>query len=361
MYPKPMRPTTVQASKLFLPRALTRTFNDRAGKQTPPGNGPPPQYIPRRLAIMNREFTLPATSRGDDCPGYLFDFLTDTPLPNEPVRAMPRSQWRRTSACRPPGSTRASRTTKLRSAWADAQARSEDPELVPTITLGSGELPRHATYDVVCSTDNHNAMGQLCRAFGDSTCQIRGLRLEFGFKEVTGAPLKDILVGVKSKRHLTSIQLKITWPTNYGTAAETEVFRAIGANSSIKHLSVKGRLNDKHRPGVITALSNASLEHVTIKADELSCLRMLDWAADTGPVLRILDGPSRSLRITTPPLSHPFGSKMDRALAKWNAAVVRLAESGSTKSLHLPKEIKQALTPETLKVVEAYGMDVFAT
>ena len=54
----------------------------------------PPQYIPKRLAAMNRELTLPAATRGD-CPGYLFHFLTGTPFSEEPGRREPSSSLRK--------------------------------------------------------------------------------------------------------------------------------------------------------------------------------------------------------------------------------------------------------------------------
>ena len=63
------------------------------------------------------------------------------------------------------------------------------------------------------------------------------------------------------------------------------MFRAIGANPNIEQLSVQGKLEAGHRLGAITALSNVSLENVAIKADEASCLRMLDWAANTQGLL----------------------------------------------------------------------------
>ena len=38
--------------------------------------------------------------------------------------------------------------------------------------------------------------------------------------------------------------------------------------------------------------------------------------------------------------------------------MVRLAESGTTKNLHLPKEIVNVLTPETRQTLDAAGMSI---
>jgi hypothetical protein len=237
-----------------------------------------------------------------------------------------------------------------------AGVQREDPQFVPTIILGGQySPPQHATYDLICPTDNPNAMDQLSAGFKDLTCAIRGLRLEFGANAVQPVQLNYIKNGVAREQTLSAIELA-TNPLN--TAAETEVFRAIGANSNIAQLSVEGPLaagHRGHRLGVIAALSNSSLKNVAIKADEASCLRMLDWAADAG------DPSGKNLRVELKPMfQHTAAARKTEALGKWNAAVVRLAESGTTKCLFLPEEIEQGLTPETRQAVQAAGMFVFA-
>ena len=199
-------------------------------------------------------------------------------------------------------------------------------------------------------------MDQLRQGLADPHRGIRGLRLEFGANAVHHTPLKVIKNGV-ARKQLSAIELS-THPAN--TPAESAVFRAVGHNPQIKHLAVEGELTEEHRASVMIALTNVQVENVHIMASEKSCMRVLDWQAKIGQPVLILDVPNnaRSLRLDMPPLSYTR-SEMIAALRKWNAAVVRLAESGSMKSLHLPKEIVKGLTLDTLEVAKAYQMDIF--
>jgi hypothetical protein len=341
-----MRPVTITIPQQC-PSNLSKTFNETDGKRRNRNVDPPepPAFIPERVAMMK----LPMNMSRGDCAGFLFHFLTGTKLSHERgARGDPSilmDAHKRLQACMLYQGLKDSGIQQSLTHVQDA-----DRELVPTITLDGRDWshPHNATYDVRCSTDDDDAMAQLREQFfDDSTRQIRGLRLEFSANAVKPEHLRDIKVGVGREQHLSSIELK-TDPAN--TAAESEVFSAVGVNSSIEQLSVCGNLVAGHRHGVTTALSNVSLENVEIKANEASCLHMLDWAA-------VAHGhAARNLRIDFT-FWHPPGAKAN-ALAKWNAAVVRLAESGTTKSLHLPWVIFQALTPETRQILKAAQMDV---
>ena len=295
-----------------------------------------PLFVMERLAVMKGtwqplQVLNPAEATEADyarelgeLPGYLFHFLTGTEPFNEPApvrgaASIARDVHKRLQA------NLLYRDLELnhmpeRLPW----MQWEDPSLIPTITLGGvNELPRYAKYDVVCATDDAIAMAQLRQAFNDPTCEIRGLRLKFGANAIDPATLKDIKHAVACKPSLSAIELK-THPAN--TAAETEVFRAIGANSNIKQLSVRGELaaGHRYRHGMITALSNPSLNDVKIAAHEASCLHMLDCAAEaSGPMTNTKPpAPERTLRLS---MSYPkYANTRDRGVERRRGAPGRI-------------------------------------
>jgi hypothetical protein len=346
-----MRPTTVRANLASAFNQHYRTTHIGVATRHPEL----PKYKSERLALMKGAWEPDDSIRADDCPGFLFDFLTGQPLCDKPCRgdASIGMEVRK----RKQATLLYALLKKFGKAHRLAGVQREDQELVPTIRLGRNPLPRNATYDVICSTDNANAMAGLCEGFDDSTRIIRGLRLVFGAKVVPGASLKDIRDGIARERELSAIELK-THSAN--TAAEIEVFRSVGANSNIKQLSVAGQLAEGHRLGVSIALSNASLENVEIRADEASCLRMLDWAAAgaIAAAAAAADG-RKNLLVEIRSVNGAAARVKAKALVNWNAAVVRLAESGTTKCLLLPGDIEQDLTDETRQAL-AGKMDVLA-
>ena len=329
-----MRPTTFLEPLHGWPRHLAGTVKLKDEKDP---------FIPERLNLL-RGYKI-----GETCPGYLFHFLIGTDLKmRDKVNPPIATESKRLQANRLYRLLQEEVETPGRL----ANVQSEDPGLIPTIRLGPDSLPRDATYDVICSTDDPNAVNRLHEGFADPNRKIRGLWLQFGANPVPATDLKKIKSGLEREQTLSAIDLTTD---SANTVAEAEVFRGIGRNPNIVQLRVIGDLAAGHRKGVIDALSSDKLAHVSIDAHEESLAAHVGMGRQVAPSVADVSE-RKSLWVVHWPRP---GQSSVKDVAKLNAAVVRLAESGSTKSLHLDPEVKECLTPETLEAARTARMDVF--